>query len=42
MILADIEDGVDVHRFDTIVTGPPPPRIDRTAEAPPLGWQPDA
>lgn len=40
LILDDLENGVNVHSYETVVTGPPKPRRDRTASAAPLGWQP--
>ena len=40
MILGDVERGVNVNAYDTVVTGPPIPRRDRTIPAAPLGWTP--
>lgn len=40
LIEQDIENGVNVHSFEEIVTGPPKPKTDRTIPAAPLGWTP--
>ena len=42
LIYSERERGIDTGSFETVVTGPPKPKRDRTAEAAPLGWQPPA